>query len=140
MRSAIYVLALCLVVAFAFGSYWIKYDTRDRLAQIESLRDQISREHERIAILKAEWAWLNNPDRLAHLAAQHHAELGLQPIDGAQFGAVVEVASPPPVVDQERELIEQLLAEVLSGGEGVAPPAAPAPRPRPLAPRLVALR
>ena len=53
MRSVIYVLALVLVVAFAFGSYWIKYDTQERLAEIESLRDRISHEHERIAILEA---------------------------------------------------------------------------------------
>ena len=140
MRSAAYVLALCLVVAFAFGSYWIKYDTRDRLAEIEQLRDQISREHERIAILKAEWAWLNNPDRLARLSAQNSPELGLQPIDGAQFGSVSEIAPPPPIEEAERELIEELLAAALSGAEGVAPPAAPAPSPRPPAARLAALR
>lgn len=133
MRSVSYVLALCLVVAFAFGSYWIKYDTRDRLAEIESLRDQISREHERIAILNAEWAWLNNPDRLASLAARESAALGLAPIDGAQFGAVAEIAPLPALEDEEREEIEQLVAAALTGAEGVAPPAAPPPSPRPLA-------
>jgi hypothetical protein len=139
MRSVIYVLALCLVVAFAFGSYWIKYDTQERLAKIKSLREQITHEHERIAILEAEWAWLNNPDRLARLAAQHGADLGLQPIDGAQFGAVGEIAPPPQLEEHEREVIEQLLAAVLSGAEGAAPPAAPAPRPRPAVARLAAL-
>ncbi len=140
MRSAIYVFALCLVVAFAFGSYWIKYDTRDRLAEIASLRDQIAREHERIAILEAEWAWLNNPDRLARLAEEHGAELGLQPINGAQFGAIAEVAPPPPREEREREIIDALLASALTGAEGVAPPAAPAPRPRPPHASLVAFR
>jgi len=140
MKSLIYVLALCLVVAFAFGSYWIKYDTQERLAEIESLRDRISQEHERIAILEAEWAWLNNPDRLARLAEEHADELGLQPLDGAQFGSVGEIAPPPESPDYEREVIEQLLAEVMTGAEGVAPPAAPAPMPRPQTSLVAALQ
>lgn len=140
MRSLSYVLALCLVVAFAFGSYVIKYDTSDRLAEIEALRDQISREHERIAILNAEWAWLNNPDRLARLAARNAVDLGLQPVDGAQFGAVAEIAPPPVLEEEEREVIEQLVAAALSGAEGVAPPAAPTPAPRPAKASMVAFR
>ncbi|MEO1688285.1 MAG: hypothetical protein AAFU61_10305, partial [Pseudomonadota bacterium] len=90
-----YVLALILTAAVGVWAYRVNYDTLAALDRVEALHRDIAREQEAIAILRAEWAWLNRPERLARLV-EAHPELGLGPFLPAHFGEVAEIAFQPP--------------------------------------------
>lgn len=82
-------------------------DLEDRLAAIH--RD-IAREQEALHVLRAEWSYLNRPDRLEALARRH---LGFRIPEAAQTMAVAELP---------------FAARPGAAGEAPAPgPAAPAP-------------
>jgi hypothetical protein len=100
MRSVLYVLTTLAVIGLAFWAYRENYATQDSLAQTDQLHRDIRAAHARLAVLKAEWAYLNRPDRLRDLADINFDRLGLLPFRPDQFGRVDEVAYPaPPLLD-----------------------------------------
>ncbi len=96
MRSLLYVMALGMVAAVAVWAYRVNYDTLNALDRVSDLQSQIAREREAIAILRAEWAYLNAPERLARLSLMHEGELGLAPMGPDHFAETQMVAFPPP--------------------------------------------
>lgn len=110
---------VCMLLAGGSGLYLYqskhKAQMLDReigrvLKQTDATREQIGR-------LRAEWAVLNEPDRLAELSRQH---LGLRQLSPTQFVAVAELGArlPPPLPP----------GSVLATAEDpTPPPAAPAP-------------
>ena len=103
MRTVLYVLTTLGVIALAFWAYRENYATQEALSEVETLRHDIRAAHSRLAVLKAEWAYLNRPARLRDLADINFDRLGLLPLRPEQFGYVDEVAYPvpdlPPVTD-----------------------------------------
>lgn len=100
MRSFMYVLTAISVIALAFWAYRENYATQAALADTRELRQDIRAAHERLSMLKAEWAYLNRPDRLRDLAQINFDRLGLLPLGPEQFGNVDQVAYPPdPIVE-----------------------------------------
>ncbi len=97
MRSVLYVLTTLAVIGLAFWAYRENYATQDSLAQTDQLHRDIRAAHARLAVLKAEWAYLNRPDRLRDLADINFNRLGLLPFRPDQFGRVDEVGFPKPV-------------------------------------------
>jgi len=73
------VAALVLAAAFV---YKIKFDATVQAAQVAKLREDIRREHDEVAALRAQWARLDNPNRIQGLAMRHSS---LRPIDATQF-------------------------------------------------------
>ena len=94
MRSVFYVLAALTVMALAFWSYQENYKTRDVIADTRTLHRQIGQAHERIGMLRAEWAYLNRPDRLSDLAELNFDRLGLLPLMPDAFGRVDQIIYP----------------------------------------------
>jgi hypothetical protein len=95
MRTLLYLSALVLVVVLATWAYRVNYATQAALARVAALGAEIAREREAIAVLEAEWAYLNRPDRLRALVAQHGDLLGLEPLRPEQMGDAASVAFPP---------------------------------------------
>lgn len=94
MRSFLFVLTACAVIGLAFWAYRENYRTQQALAQTEQLQRDIGAARARLAVLRAEWAYLNRPDRLRDLADLNFDSLGLLPLAPEQFGRVDQVAYP----------------------------------------------
>lgn len=129
MRWCLYFLGVAAVVATAFWSYQMTYRTQDRFDDVAELRRDIAREREAITVLKAEWAWLNAPERLAELTRAHEDELGLVPMKPEHFAHVAEIEEPP--VDDGMEPVALIGMEEVGPVTLPTPSAAPTPRPRP---------
>lgn len=100
MRTLFYILTTVAVVGLAFWAYRENYATQGALAETRELRREIRAAHTRLSILRAEWAYLNRPDRLRDLADINFDRLGLLPLRPEQFGNVDQVAYPPrPVLE-----------------------------------------
>lgn len=130
MRWAIYILGVGLVVASAFWSYQMTYRTQDAFDRVAELRSEITAEREAISVLRAEWAWLNAPERLASLVKAHEDELGLAPMEPDVFARIDEVEEPP--VDDGMEPVALIGMEEIGPVSLPTPDASPAPRPRPI--------
>jgi hypothetical protein len=96
MRPLLYVLSFLAVLGLGFWAYRENYTTQAALREVASLQDDIANLHESLAIQRAEWAYLNRPDRLRDLAVLNFDRLGLLPMEPHQFGRAADVAYPPP--------------------------------------------
>ncbi|WP_295311850.1 cell division protein FtsL [Roseobacter sp.] len=95
MRTVFYILTTLSVIGLAFWAYRENYATQGALAETRALRQEIREAHERLTVLRAEWAYLNRPDRLRDLADINFDRLGLLPLRPDQFGHIDQVAYPP---------------------------------------------
>jgi hypothetical protein len=94
MRSVAYVLAAMAVFGLAFWAYRENYATQRVLSETQRLQREIGEAQVRLSVLRAEWAYLNRPDRLAELAEINFDRLGLLPLRPDQFGRIDEVSFP----------------------------------------------
>lgn len=72
---------MCFGIA-AVGLYLVKHVVEDVQRDVTKLEVQVASEDESLHLLKAEWAYLNRPERLHALADKH---LALQPLDSRQI-------------------------------------------------------
>lgn len=96
MRSFIFLLTATTVIGMAFWAYRENYATQKALADTKQLYKEIGQTRARLSVLRAEWAYLNRPDRLRELTEINFDRLGLLPLRPNQFGQVDQVAYPAP--------------------------------------------
>jgi hypothetical protein len=96
MKNLLYVLSFAAVIALAFWAYEENYQTQQVLDETEDLEADIGRARARLAVLRAEWAYLNRPDRLRELTELNFSPLGLLPLRPDQFGKADQVEYPAP--------------------------------------------
>ncbi len=101
MKAFLSVLAALGVMALAFWAYRENYATQAVLDDVERLEREIAETREALSVLRAEWAYLNRPDRLRDLAELNFDRLGLLPLLPEQFSAVDQVTYPQPEVLSE---------------------------------------
>ena len=94
MRAVLYLSATVLVVLCAVWAYRVNYTTQDAQNRVADLRAAIARERESLAVLRAEWAYLNRPDRLAVLVERNAEALGLAPLTPEQLADPAMIAFP----------------------------------------------
>ncbi len=96
MRTLAYLMPGLAIIALAFWAYSENYETQKSLRHVRDLQRQIASEHETLAILKAEWAYLNRPERLRELAFMNFDALELLPLAPEHFAGASEIPYPPP--------------------------------------------
>ncbi len=99
MRLVLHISAAVFLAICATWAYRVNYDTQEALGRVSDLRAEIAREREALAVLNAEWAYLNRPERLKALVAAHSGTLMLVPLEPEQFGEAAMVAYPPVPLD-----------------------------------------
>ena len=92
MRSLLYILSAVAVMGLAYWAYSENYKTQASLDHAHDLQSEIGRMQEELAVLRAEWAYLNRPDRLRDLARMNYDKLELNVLEPGQFGRVDQIA------------------------------------------------
>lgn len=98
MRGLMLFFGAVMVMALGFWSYQENYKTRDSISEVRKLHREIGAAHERLGMLRAEWAYLNRPDRLRDLAELNYERLGLLPLMPDAFGDVDHIIYPLPEI------------------------------------------
>lgn len=96
MRALVYVCTILGLMGLAFWAYRENYATQRALRQLAALQSEIGDLREALAVQRAEWAYLNRPERLQDLAGLNFDRLQLLPMEPGQFQSVRDVALPPP--------------------------------------------
>ena len=107
MKTFLYLLAGVLVVFAASWTYKVNYQVQEAEERVANLQRRINRERSAIAVLGAEWAYLNRPERLRALSETYYAELRLMPIDASHFAEISEVPMP---LDEIGTVVQQIVA------------------------------
>ena len=128
---------ICMVSAFGAGLYLYQSKHHAQVLDREIMRTIKHTEatRERTGMLRAEWALLNEPDRLAELAKAHTA---LQTLKPTQFVALADLATrlPAPVAPYQARLPldaepeEPAATPVAQAAPVPTPAAVPAVKPR----------
>jgi hypothetical protein len=119
MLRLLNLLVIAALVAAAGYVYKIKFEATIQAERVAKLRNEIRRERDAIAILRAEWSQLDRPDRIQQLAQQH---LKSRSVEVAQFDPLDRLPErpvplvPPGTADPIGAVIETFAdAEVLTG-------------------------
>lgn len=94
MKGLAYILTALSVIGLAFWAYQENYATQKVLKDTSRLQREIGAAQVRLGVLRAEWAYLNRPNRLLELSEINYDRLRLLPLRPDQFGRVDEVSYP----------------------------------------------
>ncbi len=109
MKSLLYIATALSVLGLAFWAYQENYATQQALKDTRKLQHQIGGAQARLSVLRAEWAYLNRPDRLRELAELNFDRLGLLPLRPEQFGRVDQIAYPQADIEFENGVVVSTL-------------------------------
>jgi hypothetical protein len=85
---------MALAAAVGFGVFQLKHEMQALEDELFRLNRSIVAEQQAIHVLKAEWSYINQPDRLQALVKRH---LDLEPVRPAQLGTLADL---PPRRDE----------------------------------------
>ena len=94
MRSLLFILTSLVLIGLASWAYNENYLTQKLLKQSAQLQLEIVQSRARLRVLRAEWAYLNRPERLRDLAILNFDRLHLFPLSSDHFGRTDQVAYP----------------------------------------------
>ena len=94
MRSVFGLLTVVIVMGLAYWAYQENIKTQATIARTEQLQADIGAARSRLSVLRAEWAFLNRPDRLINLSNQYFTQLQLAPLRAENFGEIGQVDFP----------------------------------------------
>lgn len=104
MRWLGYVLSVLAVMGLAVWAYGQNHRTQTAMAEVRELRREIRQLNEALEVQRAEWAFLNRPERLRMLVDLAFEHLALLPMTADSFGRIDEIAYPLlPAQSEDRQ-------------------------------------
>lgn len=94
MKVIVAMLLGLVVLGLGFWAYQENYRTRAALDDLNALQRDLVRMTEERAMLRAEWAWLNRPERLEVLVLANKGSLQLMNMVPEHFGTLEQVGYP----------------------------------------------
>jgi hypothetical protein len=94
LNRILYVVAALVVMGMAFWAYQENYETKNALSEVARLNAEIGKMREALTMHRAEWAYLNRPERLRELVELNFDRLQLVPLDARHFGDIEQVRYP----------------------------------------------
>ena len=86
MIRTLNILFVITSIGMLIAVYALKYSVEDVAAEKSGLQRSIERQQADLSLLKADWAFLNQPANIAPIVPRHTAELNLQTLAQNQFG------------------------------------------------------
>lgn len=105
MWRLFHIVAIGALVGSAVYAYTIKYETILYAEKVVKIKHKIAEAHDKIAMLRADWAHLARPERLQALVA---ANLDLQPLALTQIVRVSDIPLRAPHVDSIGKTLDAL--------------------------------
>lgn len=103
MRPLTYLACTLLVMALAFWAYRENYRTQASLSEMKQIQREIAGLREDLGVLRAEWAYLNRPERLRELVDLNFDRLQLIPREAGQVVGLGNIDYPKPPLPPEAE-------------------------------------
>ena len=94
MKSIFFLVTAMVVMVLAVWAYRQNYETQATLREVDELRAEIADLRERAGVLRAEWAYLNRPERLADLVDLNFDRLGLLELRPDHFRHIDQIPYP----------------------------------------------
>lgn len=101
MRSILYLSCVLVVMGLAFWAYRENYRTQAAISDMSRVQREIAGLREDLGVLRAEWAYLNRPQRLRELVDLNFERLRLVPIETGQRLDVGNIDYPKPPAPPE---------------------------------------
>lgn len=106
MRSLTYLAVTLLVMGLAFWAYRENYRTQAAISEMGQVQREIAGLREDLGVLRAEWAYLNRPQRLRQLVDLNFEKLRLVPVESDQYLDLGHVDYPKPPAPPDAEATE----------------------------------
>jgi hypothetical protein len=113
MIRALNILLVCSSIVMLVAVYGLKYSAEDVAAEKVAVQRQIERQQSDLSLLKADWAFLNQPANVAPVVNRHIAELNLQTLSQDQFGTFVGL--PMRLKAPDTQALDSLFESLNSG-------------------------
>lgn len=105
MRSVLYLACVLVVMGLAFWAYRENYRTQAAISDMTQVQREIGGLREDLGVLRAEWAYLNRPERLRELVDLNFDKLKLVPVEAGQTVDLghVDYPKPPPPPESDTD-------------------------------------
>ena len=100
IRTLNVILVLTSLAALA-GVYGLKYSVEETATRKARLEATIERQEGELSLLKADWAYLNQPAHVGPIVTRHVDQLGLQPLKQAQISSFDIIPMRPEAPDND---------------------------------------
>ncbi|MES1991314.1 MAG: hypothetical protein V4441_10230 [Pseudomonadota bacterium] len=114
MIRVLNIVLVLAVIGLSIGLYDIKYRAEIAETKATKIERDIASEQESIRVLRAEWSYLNQPQRMQELAKRY---MKLEPLQPAQIGTFADV----PMPRKTDEFYAPTNPNPLGGYAGIAP-------------------
>jgi len=122
---------LAFVLGLGFALFQLKYQVQGLEEKLTRINREILQNEETIHVLKAEWSYLNQPERIEALARKY---LSLRPLAGKQYGTFDDLPMRQNLAPPRPDDASPSAGSPSAGSPSAAAPAAPItplPVPRP---------
>lgn len=106
MIKILNVVAIASLIGAAGYAYSIKYDTIYHAEELARISAAVDRERDAIAVLRAEWALLNRPDRVQALSDSHLPDI--VPMEASRLAQFSDLPERPEKDDEIGRKLEAL--------------------------------